>query len=485
MQTPNNLKSNNDSTNELSNSSIHGLLSHNEDEIVDEKGNKEMEKETQGLYLSSDRSSKISSMTPFGGLLIQSRRNLRKNNDKKEEPGKKTKKGFLSRCFFKHFDKLFQKDTFQTSITEKDLLNLGDSMKSKNIDKKLKKLIEEMDLEPSSGPKYITQPIIKYILPNLRRAVILNILFTMFSYTFTYNLRFFTTDIKNNKGFSIWQLVSVVSMGFLTLIQGIIKENSNSYTAKSKAATNQALRAIFYDKLKNCNYNFLKEAEISFIAKMMFEEIISISNFYGLIPDLISLPFSLITSFILIYQFIETLVWVPFTIIFVFLMALYVLKTWSVGHRDFFSKMSSNRSYLLNEFLTLQKNVIYDNMESQFEELLLEVRKEEMQTLRTLHMNESFIDFILVLMPIVCSSSSIAFYNWVNKNRDILDASKTYSIVATFNVFSGPFGNIGRALDFFARYNKSVENFWLFIKLIKEHNYEVSIFLFNFFILIY
>lgn len=73
----------------------------------------------------------------------------------------------------------------------------------------------------------------------------------------------------------------------------MIKQHAKSLDAKVKAKIGQAIRGILFHKLSNASYIFAYNVDAQFVSKILFYEVDAIEEFIGIIPKLISIPFSL------------------------------------------------------------------------------------------------------------------------------------------------------------------------------------------------
>ena len=192
-----------------------------------------------------------------------------------------------------------------------------------------------------------------------------------------------------------------------------------------------------------------------------------------MIPTCIASPFSFVIICFFIYHEIGFRLWLPCTILFVLLNITIVMKIKNVERKNLYSHMSSKRALVLNEMIPNIKIVKLYSMESLFGKVLMKIRASELRALRIIHFNDSILSFIDIMMPILCSAASIAYYNV--STSSILSIEDTYAIVSVFLVSTMPFRAVSNVFDKFGYYKDSMEAFKLFMEKIIEKGEDESL----------
>jgi hypothetical protein len=86
-------------------------------------------------------------------------------------------------------------------------------------------------------------------------------------------------------------LLYIGSSFLYMILRAIFNEHANYSISVSKALTGQAIRGLFFEKLKTANYVFLDTIDNSFVSKFIFYEVETISSFVDAVPDFASAPF--------------------------------------------------------------------------------------------------------------------------------------------------------------------------------------------------
>lgn len=133
--------------------------------------------------------------------------------------------------------------------------------------------------------------------------------------------------------------------------------------------------------------------------------------------------------------------------------------------------MNSARASIIDEMIPNIKFVKLTSSEKIFEKVLMKVRNEEVKALKKIHTMNSFINFIEMMMPILCSIASIAFYNI--STGSILNVEDTYAIVSVLYISLTPFRNLTMIFDKLGYFLTSHKAFNFFINNVIEKNDNV------------
>jgi hypothetical protein len=101
----------------------------------------------------------------------------------------------------------------------------------------------------------------------------------------------------------------------------------------------------------------------------------------------------------------------------------------------------------------------------------MKVRMEEVRALEKIHRMNSFINFIEMMMPILCSIASIAFFNI--STGSVLNVEDTYAIVSVLYISLTPFKNLTLIFDKLGYFLTSHKAFTYFIHNVIEKNDQV------------
>lgn len=190
-----------------------------------------------------------------------------------------------------------------------------------------------------------------------------------------------------------------------------------------------------------------------------------------MIPSLISSPISFVVSYIFIFLEIGYRIWLPSTIFIILLSFLVLLKLYNVKRKSFYQNMNSARGSIIDEMIPNIKLIKLTSSEKIFEKVLMKVRLEEVKALEKIHTVNSFNNFIEMMMPILCSIASIAFFN-ISTGR-VLSVEDTYAIVSVLYISSTPFNNLTTIFEKLGYFWTSHKAFAYFIQNVIEKNDSV------------
>lgn len=285
-------------------------------------------------------------------------------------------------------------------------------------------------------------------------------------YLIPYLTKLLISKFKNVQKFNFTIFIYMISLLILTPFLGLLKQNSMHYTKKTKAASGQILRSIFYNKLKNSDYIFLEKVTPSFVSNILNMEIDKICDFIGMIPKIISTPFSLIISYYFMYISITYLVWLPITLFLSLSLIKIYIKILESTVINQYSNLNAKRADII-EFLAKNIRLVkLNSMENLYKRVLEDLRKEELTMLRRIHNYDSLINFIDIMYPLISASVSIGFYNKVT--GQVLNSVSTYNLVSVTAVSKGAFGTITKIVEAVGYYIPTMEAFDTFLEKINE-----------------
>lgn len=378
--------------------------------------------------------------------------------------------GFFKRLFFIQLNHYFERDGI--SSDKFVLSSLPTGMHLLNLYKKF----EDKRKQIYSNYEYflkISLPLLYVIRWNLLICTTLKLLAVIISYLIPFFARSFVKNMISKKEFSFESLGSMFGVVVALLLIGVLHENGSLYKGKCKASSAQIIRGIFYNKLKNSNYLFLRSVNHAFITNFLNFDIDNILWFIGHIPILLMAPISIFLNFYIVYSRIGYIAWLPSTIFILMLSTKLLLFSEIQRLRTRYSTFNSERSEVLHRYLTNIRWIKIQQMESRFNKVLLKIRHQELKNLRSIHFLESSVSFIDQMMPILCASASISYYNY-SQSR-VLSVIDTYQIVALFTIFSSTFTEIGKIFNSFSYSRLSLKGLRVFYEQIPNVLDEISL----------
>ena len=369
----------------------------------------------------------------------------------------------LKKLFFLHLNPIFS-IAGHRDIELGDINALPPPMSIKNLSETFEK---RRFVDPEDVFDYdLMRPILLVIRPNLITAIILKVLNDSLAYLPPYLVKLLIKEIKAREAISGLTCVYTALIVALSLVLGILNQNTSDYIARTKAATGQILRSIYYKKLKKSSYRFLEEASSSFLSNMVNVELDRIANFVGIIPSVFSVPISLTISAYFLYQQIEYIAWAPYMLFAVLLTLNLVLKLINMRSKFLYNEKNSKRADLLDQIIPNMKLAKLNSMEEVLLKALIRLRAEELTALGNVHFFDSLVEFVQVLYPLACTAVSIVLYYQVEGK--FLESEDTYNIVSIFSVSRASFVQISTMMQTFAYFTLAKRSLLLFLERVGE-----------------
>lgn len=431
----------------------------NEEEMVEEryKNNKTLTKEDENkkFFFKRPLAQKVPIKLPTSSVLRSYDTNIFQ---------KKKSQNFFKKLFFWHLNRLFN-DHSEEQVTVKHLNRFADKMKIQHLETNFQKKSKNLKKENLFTSNLII-PTLKVVKYDLITAIFLRILVDCGAYFLPILAKTVINEFKSQKRITLYSFLISLVILILYLFLNLARENTLFYTKATKAASHQILRAVLFKKLKNCDFNFLEQANSGFISDMINVEIDRICNYIEIIPRIFSTPISIGISITLIYLQVGYIVWLPIMVFLILSLIKLFLKVYKNSSKNKYSAMSSKRADILNEMVPYMEQVKYNSKEQKFRNMLLSLRIEEMKHLKSIHLIESIISFIEVIYPILSAALTIAFYNQVTGS--MLDVVTTYSIAAIFSASRRSFLAVTSIFDRFSFYTPAARAFRLFLDRVYE-----------------
>ena len=401
-----------------------------------------------------------------------------KNSRKKDKTGslnsvdnlpKNTKPPtFWQKLFFFQFNSIYKAGKQKEELDLSDLKPFPEKMKIENLHKKFTKFNnEKRSYSADSLATYILGPIIKVVKRDMTYACILWVVQSCLIYFVPYFTKLFLKEVKTN-GLNISAVSYMIFVLFLSFILGLIDQHAQDHTNKTKAAASQILRGCFFQKLKNSDYRFMFDAEAGFISNMVNIEITKIVAFIGMIPTCISAPLSFFISYMFIYAEIGFRIWLPSTIFLCLLSLSSLIRVLIEIKINRYSTLNSKRADVFVELFPNIRLVKLYSLENMFIRILGRIRANEDKALGVIHFLYSVVTFLEMMMPVVCSLTSIVFYNL--STGTVLAVEDTFAIVSVLGVSLRPFKSLSKTFQKFAAYSTSKNAFTFYLDRVIEKN---------------
>lgn len=387
----------------------------------------------------------------------------------------------ISKILFTHKTPIFELSA-KRHLVLSDIPNLPPGMQADNLfkkfenqriienEKRLKALKGKITEEEFQRKIKIDYDIVKTLLKLTRKNFIIACLATLVHDCSIYLIPFFTknliSEFKSVEKVNLVISIYMLSLLLLTPIIGIVKQNGASYTKKTKAASAQILRSIFYHKLKKSDYIFLEKSTPGFISQILNTEIDRICDFIGIIPKIISTPFSVILCSYFMFRSIGYLVWLPITLFLSLSLIKILIKSSSSEYVIKYSNLNAKRADIIEFLVENMGNVKINSREELYMKILAKLREEELKTLKKIHLHDSLINFINIMYPIASAAVSIGFYNKVS--GQVLNSVSTYNLVSVTAVSKGAFGTVTKIYESIGNYIPAIQNFEIFLEKINE-----------------
>ena len=387
--------------------------------------------------------------------------------------------------FFLQFNRLFKRkfDDIK-SIKEKDLFQLPPFLTVKmliiewlNMYSNYREVSVNKKKQLNDDNLYPVRSILRNLIQaHLWKGILLKTLTQSVTFQTGFFLSTFLDLLKSHitcDDPKLW--VVVMWLGIVTsyvFFTSLANQHANFYIAKSKAVAGQAQRGIFFDKIKKSNFVFVEELEASFISKIVFYEVDIIHEFINVVPDIISAPFALISSFIFIYSKIGWQCQPSFFFIIIVIIIMIFMNHLKMKQRKVFVRRASKRAMLLSEQINNMKIVKINSMEKFFVKKFHGLRKLEVESLRKIQNVQIVNDFFNTLTPLLSVFLTIAQYKYTHHNDHPIDSNKPadhdeiqdeqssttiFAIVTVFANIVPPMVNLTRVSEFSNTFIESIK----------------------------
>lgn len=115
--------------------------------------------------------------------------------------------------------------------------------------------------------------ILKVIKRDLSWSMVLMIFNLAIIYLIPFMTKLLIKEIKTRQEINTKVIILAIAIVITKALIGLLNENFRDHRNKFKAQSGQILRGIFFEKIKNCNYRFLYDADAGFISNMINQEI--------------------------------------------------------------------------------------------------------------------------------------------------------------------------------------------------------------------
>lgn len=172
------------------------------------------------------------------------------------------------------------------------------------------------------------------------------------------------------------------------------------------------------------------------ISKQLDYEFGILANWIGLVPVIVTAPVTLILGFTYLYNAVG---YASCFFLFIFLVLTFMVS-WlhnlnATNHNSFITQAAS-RAALLNEMLPNMREIKTACVQHNFYKNFMKIRNTENISLRKMQVVNTIIQFLLELMPLLCTFAIIVIYNTTNPVP--LSPVSTFTVVTLLGMLSGP-----------------------------------------------
>lgn len=378
------------------------------------------------------------------------------NSTKRKEPQKGCR--WLDLFFFTSTSKLFDKGNMQ-ELKEDDLFTLAPSAE-------IRKLVRKFD-RAQSLKLWSFGGVIFY---ENRQSLTFAMIFKVFEQAMNVSLPFLTTEIVKtlkitpiDYKYIAWITTLSAALAFFG---GICKEHSGKFISQVKARTGQQLRGIFFSHLITANYSFLKNVDVSFIAKMSIYEFDAIINFVGSVPEFLSFPITFTITMVLIILQVGKVTVSMAGLFMVAIIILGILNRRIIVMAIQYKKIGSIRTHLLTEVTSDMKSIKINSWEDLYQEKLKDLRKQEVKLLNSISFSRAMTITVIFLTPLLCSLLIISLDVFVN--GDILDAVVCLAVVSMLSQLQKPLRTLAGCVDLYIDFEIGHKSLSDFFKLVSQ-----------------
>lgn len=269
-------------------------------------------------------------------------------------------------------------------------------------------------------------------------------------------------QILNDKNGKVLHAVPwIILTTLIQFIAGFLKQHSLKLLTGAKGESGQILKFIIFKKISLANFAFLKEADVSFVNKIVQYELTHIVEYIDELPKFVSSPITLILLIFLISRKItlaQTVICVPFLLAFFSLTVFKLLRHKKLTE---YYVWQSKKSAILTEILPGMKIVKSDNLVLHFKNKLDKIRKKEIRSLAGINFYSMFITlltketsiFILVIMIGI---------EVIIKNQK-LETQSIFSLITALDLLEGPLEFLTHTIDEMHSYISSKQTIISFI----------------------
>jgi len=417
---------------------------------IEEKNKSEMKKRKPIDILAIVKANIAARISPESQIPTQARRqqttNLKKNPN------------CLERALFIHLNSTFEPEEEDTSKIHK-LNQFPENLHLKN----LYSIYEKEKTKLSSGyfDYALITPILRIIKHDLILSGIYKTIQVILEYSITLLIKYYLKQIKRDDKDYVLVIGYVAAILMVNLCTGLVREKAIDHKNKSKATASQILRGLFYNKLKKANYRFLEDADASFISNVLFYEIDKIVDFLGDIPSLLTIPISIVLSFIFVYLQVNYMVWLPLQVFLILLGTKSLIQAKYIRLRISFSVVNAKRAMLLHQIGPIIKDIKISCQEDVYIKQLEDIRLEEYKLLNKIHFLKSVISSFDLIMPVFCGVATIWLYN--EAKDEFLSIEDTYQIISVFSICSKPFEQVSDTWSMFSFFHSSYKALKFFL----------------------
>lgn len=402
----------------------------------------------------------------------------------KIEPKKiASKPNFISKIFFSQFSSLFQNNKGNGRIEMSRFEPLEENMQFFKILTKVENLLEKSNSPIIEIGSILFKLVRKDLLISFLLENIYNILSISIPYTLNKSISSLLDFEKKKKNLLMytlklffWAVISII----ISFTRNIFKQHTQMVNSRVGARVLQSLRAIYYKKITRCNFQFLRYADASFVARIIFFEFDSIAVYITHVNKFFSIPITFLMSLgyiflILKLSFFAILLTFSITCILIYLIEKKISRK-KLGFKNSGSERVLLITEILNNILSIKANLFED-----FFTLKLQTYREK----EKLYLKKLFLwNNLLRLVCLFCIIGSIffclIFTTGTAENSQETELSQSLAIVALLNFLRKPLMDLSSTFDYLVEYRVAIKALNKFLNLISEvekidiKNFETS-----------
>ena len=265
-------------------------------------------------------------------------------------------------------------------------------------------------------------------------AVFFRILKNSATIVIPYIMKEYLTKIRNFSEISL--LESVLWCGLAALLafwREIWGQLSSRWGSQAKKRCLEILRDNIFIRMLDSDIDFLSQADVSFLSKMLLYETAPIDDYVNARISMYAAPIPIGFAIFLIFLEFKTqsdYVWILCLYFFVLAFIIYLIHKRTVRYREKFRTEGSKCSGQVHEMVADMKFVKGNSLHAHILRQIWKFRKSQVKLLKAIHISISLINF-LFSSPVIAGSLLLIFLNKVGSKNGELDVVTVFTITGT------------------------------------------------------